>query len=82
MDKRAFAVGAHPDDIEFMMAGTLMLLGQAGWELHYMNVANGSCGSVTTGAAETIVIRTQEARRAAQAIGATFHQPMLAALLS
>jgi LmbE family N-acetylglucosaminyl deacetylase len=26
----ALAIAAHPDDIEFMMAGTLMLLGQAG----------------------------------------------------
>ena len=38
----AFALAAHPDDIEFMMAGTLVLLGDAGYEIHYMNVANGS----------------------------------------
>ena len=44
-DKRAFAVAAHPDDIEFFMAGTLMRLGEAGYELHYMNVADGSCGT-------------------------------------
>ena len=45
MSPRAFAVAAHPDDIEFMMAGTLILLGRAGYELHYMTIANGSCGS-------------------------------------
>ena len=44
--KSAIAIGAHPDDIEFMMAGTLLLLKKAGYEIHYMNVANGSCGSV------------------------------------
>ena len=43
--KRAFAVAAHPDDIEFVMAGTLILLSRAGYEIHYMNIANGCCGS-------------------------------------
>ena len=43
--KHAFAVAAHPDDIEFVMAGTLILLRRAGYELHYMNIANGCCGS-------------------------------------
>ena len=43
--KRVFAVAAHPDDIEFFMAGTLILLGRAGYEMHYMNIANGCCGS-------------------------------------
>ena len=41
MSRTAFAVVAHPDDIEFHMAGTLLLLGQAGFELHTMTVANG-----------------------------------------
>ena len=46
MSRRAFAIAAHPDDIEFLMAGTLVLLRDAGYEIHYMNVANGACGSV------------------------------------
>ena len=75
--KRALAVGAHPDDIEFMMAGTLLLLGAAGYELHYMTVANGSCGSVSTGAAETIAIRSRESRDAAAALDATYHEPIV-----
>ena len=28
MTRVAFAIAAHPDDIEFMMAGTLILLGK------------------------------------------------------
>ncbi|MDQ6630443.1 MAG: PIG-L family deacetylase, partial [Verrucomicrobiota bacterium] len=32
--KTAFAIAAHPDDIEFMMAGTLLLLKNAGYEIH------------------------------------------------
>lgn len=49
--KVAFAIGAHPDDIEFMMGGTLFLLKEAGFESHYMTVANGSCGTTTHSAA-------------------------------
>ncbi len=77
MSEVAFAVAAHPDDIEFMMAGTLLLLGDAGYELHYMNVANGSCGSLTTNRDETVAIRTQESKDAAAKLGATYHDPLV-----
>lgn len=73
MSKVAFAVAAHPDDIEFMMAGTLLALGQKGYELHYMNVANGSCGAVNTNAQDTIAIRTAESKNAADLLGAIYH---------
>ncbi|MFH0964984.1 MAG: PIG-L family deacetylase [Planctomycetota bacterium] len=75
--KVAFAVAAHPDDIEFTMAGTLILLREKGYELHYMNVANGSCGTATHGTEEIIRIRTREARAAAALIGAIFHAPLV-----
>jgi len=73
----AFAVGAHPDDIEFMMAGTLLLLGGAGYELHLMNLCNGSCGTATMTREEVIQTRTAESRNAARALGATFHEPLV-----
>ena len=38
------ATAAHPDDIEFMMAGTLILLDE-GWDVHCMNVSTGNLGS-------------------------------------
>jgi LmbE family N-acetylglucosaminyl deacetylase len=76
MAPRIMALAAHPDDIEFMMAGTLALLGQAGCELHYMNLANGCCGSTQYDAATTARLRDGEARTAAQALGATFHPPL------
>ncbi|MHB1037263.1 MAG: PIG-L deacetylase family protein [Pirellulales bacterium] len=75
--KRAFAVAAHPDDIEFGMAGTLILLGRAGYELHYMNIANGSCGSLEYDAATTVRVRREEAMRAAARIGAVFHESLV-----
>lgn len=77
MPRRVFAVAAHPDDIEFHMAGTLMLLGQAGYELHYMNIANGSCGTTQYTREEIIRIRREEARTAARAIGAIYHESLV-----
>ncbi|MBO7655863.1 MAG: PIG-L family deacetylase [Kiritimatiellae bacterium] len=74
---RVFAVAAHPDDIEFGMAGTLLLLREAGCELHYMTVANGCCGSNVTDAAETARIRGGEARAAAASLGAVYHAPLV-----
>jgi N-acetylglucosamine malate deacetylase 1 len=71
------AVAAHPDDIEFMMGGTMLVLGRAGYELHYMNIGNGSCGSATMDAEETVRVRTAEARNAAAMLGATFHGPLV-----
>jgi len=73
----AFAVGAHPDDIEFGMGGTLLLLGQAGFELHYMDIANGCYGSATMTKQETANVRTQESREAAAVLGAVYHEPIV-----
>ena len=70
----ALAVGCHPDDIEFMMSGTLFLLRDAGWEVHYVNVANGSCGTDRYPTAEIISMRRGEAMEAAAALGATYHE--------
>jgi LmbE family N-acetylglucosaminyl deacetylase len=77
MSKRVFAVAAHPDDIEFDMAGTLILLGRAGYELHYMTIANGSCGTTQYSREEIIRIRRGEAMAAAASIGAVFHESLV-----
>jgi LmbE family N-acetylglucosaminyl deacetylase len=71
--KTALAIAAHPDDIEFLMSGTLMLLRKAGYEIHYWNLANGCCGSSQHDAATIARIRREEAKAAAKAIGAVFH---------
>ena len=70
------AIAAHPDDIEFCMAGTLLQLKSAGWEIHYLNLSTGNCGSMTMSAARTRTVRRAEARRAAQLLGAHWHPPM------
>jgi LmbE family N-acetylglucosaminyl deacetylase len=75
-NKVAIAIGAHPDDIEFYMGGTLLLLKKAGFAIHYLNVASGNCGSVEYNSPTTRSIRNTEARAAAKILGAHFHQSL------
>lgn len=75
-----FALAAHPDDIEFMMAGTVLRLAEAGYEPHVMNIANGNCGSATEDRTAAAATRLGEAQDAAVALGAHFHPPLCADL--
>jgi LmbE family N-acetylglucosaminyl deacetylase len=71
-----FAMGAHPDDIEFMMAGTLSLLKKAGCSLHLMNIANGSCGTVELSVEQIVAVRRREGAKAAELLGARYHDSL------
>lgn len=73
----ALAIAAHPDDIEFMMAGTLLQLGRAGYELHVMNIANGSCGTAVMTREAIIEQRAREAAQASGVLGARHHPPIV-----
>jgi N-acetylglucosamine malate deacetylase 1 len=73
---RALAIAAHPDDIEFVMAGTLLMLQQAGWDIHYLNVSTGNLGSMTYPPQELARIRRREAKAAARVLGAGWHAPI------
>ncbi len=77
MPGRVFAIVAHPDDIEFTMAGTLILLKNAGYEVHMMNIADGSCGSLVMPPDEIASVRAREAQDAADLLGATWHPPIV-----
>lgn len=55
------------------MAGTLLLLREAGWETHYLNLSSGNLGSLTRSPAQTARIRRREAQAAARVLGATWH---------
>jgi N-acetylglucosamine malate deacetylase 1 len=77
MTQRALAIAAHPDDVEFQMAGTLILLRKAGYEIHIMHIANGSCGTAEHSREEIVAIRRQEARAAADFIGAIYHEALV-----
>ena len=71
------AVAAHPDDIEFGMAGTLLRLAEVGYQLHYLNLSTGSCGSMTERAEVVRRVRRREARAAARLLGAQWHAPLV-----
>ncbi len=73
--KSAIAIAAHPDDIELMMAGTLLALKSIGYEIHYMNLSSGNVGSVQHDSGTTKRIRLKEARQSASILGAHFHEP-------
>src|SRR5436190_2944645 len=73
----AFAIAAHPNDIEFYMAGTLLLLRERGYDLHYMTLSSGNCGSLQYSAARTRTIRRAESKRAAKILGATYHPSLV-----
>ncbi len=70
------AIAAHPDDIEFVMAGTLMHLQTRGWQVHYFNIANGCYGSSSLSREECASVRLAEAQAAAALIPAVFHPPI------
>ncbi len=52
--------------MEFMMAGTLLLLKDAGWDIHTINVANGSAGSTEIPPAWLVETRRREAEDSAR----------------
>jgi len=73
---RALAIGCHPDDIEFGMAGTMLLLQKAGVEIHFFNVANGSLGTNSMSREQIVATRHQECLDSANKVGAIFHDPI------
>ncbi len=72
----ALAIAAHPDDIEFVMGGTLLLLREQGWDIHCCNLSNGNMGSTVMTAAQTAKARRREAQLAAKVMGAKWHAPI------
>jgi LmbE family N-acetylglucosaminyl deacetylase len=71
--KRVLAVGAHPDDVEFMCAGVLALLRSGGCEIHVATMTLGDCGSMDRKPEEIRCIRRAETENACVALGATYH---------
>jgi LmbE family N-acetylglucosaminyl deacetylase len=68
---RILAVGAHPDDIEFLCGGTLAIYRRKGYEVFMCHVCDGNKGSSTYSSDELAKIRREEAIRSARVIGAT-----------
>jgi N-acetylglucosamine malate deacetylase 1 len=70
---RVLAFGCHPDDIEFMAAGTLALLAQRGYEIHTATMTGGEVGHPTLPPQQIRAKRLQEAADAAAVLGASYH---------
>ena len=69
---RVLAVGAHPDDVEILCAGTLAKYAADGHYVAIACVANGNVGHMEIDPPELAKIREQEARDGAAVIGAEF----------
>ena len=69
---RVLAVMAHPDDIEFTCAGTLVLLKRAGWEVHLATMTAGDLGTASLSRAAISRIRKKEAAASARLLGAGY----------
>lgn len=69
---RVLALFAHPDDTEFLCAGTLAQLADRGASLHIATLTPGDCGSAILPPAKISRLRRQEARRAASILPAEY----------
>lgn len=67
---KVLAIGAHPDDVEVLCAGTLAQLAAAGHEIWIGIATNGNVGSPTMSAGEIASIRRAEAEAACAVLGA------------
>jgi LmbE family N-acetylglucosaminyl deacetylase len=69
---RVLALFAHPDDAEFLCAGTLILLAHRGAAVHIATMTAGDCGSAILPASKISRLRIKEAQRAASVLGAQY----------
>ena len=72
-NKTALAIVAHPDDAEFLCAGTLALLKERGWQIELATMTAGDGGSREYGGEEISKIRKKEAATAAKFLNAGYH---------
>jgi len=72
-DKVVLSIGAHPDDAEFMCAGTLALLQKRGWQVHIATMTPGDCGTVQYSREEISQIRKNEAAAGAALLDGQYH---------
>jgi len=69
----ALAVVAHPDDVEFLCAGTLALLKQEDWEIVIATMTAGDCGTRELSPNKISAIRKEEASKSAKLLEADYH---------
>jgi LmbE family N-acetylglucosaminyl deacetylase len=65
---------AHPDDAEFLCAGSMMrLVREHGWQAHFATMTPGDCGSAELPPDDIARIRRAEGARAAALVGGHYH---------
>ncbi|MBA7518018.1 N-acetyl-alpha-D-glucosaminyl L-malate deacetylase 1 [subsurface metagenome] len=64
------AIGAHPDDLELLCAGTLALYRQQGHEVFMCHICDGNKGSMVYSSEELVKIRRKETIESGKLIGA------------
>ena len=73
MENIALGIFAHPDDAEFMCAGTFSLLQKAGWTIHIASLAKGDKGTTLLTREEISSIRKDEATKSAILLKGHYH---------
>src|SRR5438105_1232262 len=74
MSRTVLSVLAHPDDAEFLCAGTLIRLRREhGFDVHIASMTPGDCGSAEMPPLDIARTRRREGGAAAALIGATYH---------
>lgn len=73
MNKRILSFLCHPDDTEFVTAGTLALLKSKGWEIHIATMTPGDVGSVELSREQISNVRRKEAANAAAVLNGHYH---------
>jgi LmbE family N-acetylglucosaminyl deacetylase len=74
MTTTVLSILAHPDDAEFLCAGTLVRLKREhNWDVHIASMTPGDCGSVEHGPLEISRLRRAEGAAAANHIGGHYH---------
>jgi len=71
--ERVLAFGCHPDDIEFMCAGTLALLAEKGFEIHLATMTAGQVGHPDLKPEQIASIRMKENENSAKILNGFFH---------
>ena len=71
--KCVLGIFANPDDAEFLCAGTLALLQQAGWQVHIATLTPGDKGTVEHTREQISQIRKAEARQAVELLNGEYH---------
>ncbi|MCC6265572.1 MAG: PIG-L family deacetylase [Bryobacterales bacterium] len=73
MEQTIVAIHAHPDDIEFLAAGTLAGISRGGGRVILASMTAGDCGTVSQDPNEISQIRVREAANSAALVGARYY---------